>query len=214
MEDVTEARLAVEHQAVLLAELQHRVRNIMAMTRSVTQRTARNAQDVPDYAALMSGRLMSLARTLAWLTRAANVSVDLQSLLHTELSAQANDESQYSLSGPQVEISPKAAEVLSLAIHELATNALKYGAFSVAEGRIDVAWSVSTEQDIPVLRLQWMEARPTIANWTPPTRRGFGSELVERRVPYELGGEGMVELTPDGARLSVDLFPLQTGASI
>lgn len=212
-EDITEAKLAVEHQAVLLAELQHRVRNIMAMIRSVTQRTARNAQDVADYAALLSGRLMSLARTQALLTRAANVCVDLASLLHTELSAQANDESQYSLSGPPVGISPQAAEVLSLAVHELATNALKYGALSIAEGRIDVVWRMSTEQDRPVLRLQWTETRPTIANWTPPTRRGFGSELVERRVPYELDGEGKVELTPEGARVSI-AFPLQPGASI
>jgi two-component sensor histidine kinase len=211
--DVTEEKLSTEHQAILLAELQHRVRNIMAMIRSVANRTRRSAASVDDYAGLISGRIMSLARTQSLLTRAANANVEIAEIVQTELEALAQDGSHYRVSGPELKISPKAAEVLSLAIHELATNALKYGALAVADGLVSVQWQVVEENERQWLNLLWSETRPPVPGWTPPSRRGFGTELVERRVPYELHGRGRVEITPQGAQVFIE-FPLGSGASI
>jgi PAS domain S-box-containing protein len=211
--DVTEVKLSGERQEILLAELQHRVRNILAMIRAVGQRTERSAASVHEYAELMSGRIMSLARTQALLTRAANTTVKLNELIAGELDAQVHDRTQYSLSGPTIELSPKVAEVLSLAIHELSTNALKYGALAISDGSVKVEWQIVEIEGRQWLSLQWSENHPVVAEWAPPTRRGFGTELVERRVPYELEGRGQVEITAEGARVSIE-FPLRGGASI
>ena len=211
--DVTEAKLSVEHQSILLAELQHRVRNILALLRALLKRTADTAPSVADYEALMTGRLMALARTQALLTRATNVGVEIGGMIRKELNAQAYQEGQYELSGPQLMISPKAAEVLSLAIHELATNALKYGAFSAPEGKVVVTWRVLQPDGMDVLRLDWTEHRPAPADWLAPTRKGFGSQLIEQHVPYELAGRGELEIRPQGAQAWIE-FPLQPGASI
>lgn len=213
-EDVTEAKLVAEHSAVLLAELQHRVRNIMALLRSITNRTGERAKSVPEYRDLMMGRLLAFARVQALLTRTANVSVGIASIVRDEVSVQAQHEGQYILDGPDVALSPKAAEVLTLAIHELATNAVKYGALSVPTGRVTVRWSTFEKRGGPWLAFDWTEegapARPAPE---APRRRGFGSELIEGRIPYELRGRGQAIIEPGGARCHLE-FPLQNGASI
>lgn len=215
-EDVTEAKLAVEHQAVLLAELQHRVRNIMAVIRAITARTAERAESVQSYGDLMMGRLLALARVQALLTHAANVSVGIRGIVLEEVSVQAQHEGQYVLDGPDVALSPKAAEVMTLAIHELATNALKYGALSVPHGRVTVKWATFEKRGTTWLGFDWTEeGAPERPQPAPdvPRRRGFGSELIEGRVPYELKGTGRVTIEPGGARCRLE-FPLRDGASI
>lgn len=210
-EDVTDAKLAVEHQGVLLAELQHRVRNIMAIIRSTARRTADGAADVQDYRALLEGRLLALARVQVLLTRAANAGGSLREIIESEVSVQAAHQGQFELAGPDVRLSPKAVEVLTLAFHELATNALKYGAFSVPSGRLRVAWSTIEKRDRTWLALDWMEEGAPPRG--PVTRRGFGSDLIEGRIPYELGGTGKVVIGPSGAHCRLE-FPLMDGESI
>lgn len=213
-EDVTETRLAVEHQAVLLAELQHRVRNIMAMIQSIAARSAKGAGNVSEYAELMTGRLFTMARVQALLTRAANVGVDVGALVRDELEAQAHHADQFEIVGPEVILAPKAAEVLTLAVHELATNALKHGGLSTAGGRVKVAWRVEERTRGPWLSFDWNEEGAPLRPPSPePLRRGFGSELIEARVPYELGGRSAVVITADGAQCHLE-FPLKGGASI
>ena len=212
-EDITEPKQLTGHQAVLLAELQHRVRNIMAMIRAVAARTPGTADTAQQYARTMVGRLTALARTQTLLTRAPSAGVDIATLVSAEMEAMALQADHYIVSGPRIAISPKAAEVLTLAMHELATNALKYGAFSSPEGKVEVRWRVSTARSAPWLHLQWIERMPPQSEWTPPKRRGFGSELIERRVPYELGGIGSVDIRA-GAVDATIAFPLQEGASI
>lgn len=137
-EDVTETKMAVEHQGVLLAELQHRVRNIMAIIRSTAIRSADGAVDVDDYKTSLSGRLLALARVQTLLTRQANRGGSLRGILESEIGAQAHSENQYELAGPDLMLSPKAVEVLTLAFHELSTNALKYGA---CRSKVARCWS-------------------------------------------------------------------------
>lgn len=215
-QDVTEAKLATEHTAVLLAELQHRVRNIMAIIRSITARTGEQAASVPDYAALLAGRLMTLARVQTLLTRAANARVGIVSIVRDELDAQAQHAGQYTIDGPDLVLSPKVAEVLTLAVHELTTNALKYGGLSVPDGRVAVRWATFEKRGSTWLGFDWTEeGAPECPPPDPlvPRRRGFGSELIEGRVPYELGGRGNVTVEPGGARCRLE-FPLRHGNSV
>ena len=210
-EDVTETRRLTEHQGVLLAELQHRVRNIMGMIRSMANRTAPGAADVQDYRSLLEGRLLALARVQALLTREANAGGSLRGIIESEVAAQAHRGDQFTLTGPDIRLSPKAVEVLTLAFHELATNALKYGAFSVPDGRLLVNWTPTETRGSPWLSLDWVETGGPSSGRS--TRRGFGSELIEARIPYELGGRGTLTIGPDGARCLLE-FPLQDGDSI
>ena len=210
-EDVTEAKLATEHSSVLLAELQHRVRNIMGMIRSMTNRTAPGAMGVEDYRSLLEGRLLALARVQALLTREANAGGSLKDIIENEVVAQAHHGGQFDLTGPDITLSPKAVEVLTLAFHELATNGLKYGALSVPEGRLSVRWALVEKKSGPWLSLDWVEAGAP--SHEPSTRRGFGSELVEARIPYELSGKGKITIAPGGAQCHLE-FPLKGGESI
>lgn len=210
-EDVTEAKLLTEHQRVLLAELQHRVRNIMAMIRSTAVRSADGAGNVEDYKTSLAGRLLALARVQTLLPREANAGGSMRTILESEIGAQAHAENQYELTGPDIMLSPKAVEVLTLAFHELAANALKYGALSVSDGKITVQWTPFEKREKPWLAIDWVEEgappRP------PPTRRGFGSELIEAKIPYELRGTGKTTITSEGARCHIE-FPLREAESI
>lgn len=210
-EDVTEAKRLGEHQRVLLAELQHRVRNIMGILRSMANRTADGAGTVEEYRGMLEGRLLAVARVQALLTREANAGGSLRSVLETEIGAQSHRDGQAELTGPDIMLSPKAVEVLTLAFHELATNALKYGALSAPGGRLFVRWAPFDKRGAQWLGIDWVE------EGAPPretsTRRGFGSELIEARIPYELGGSGRVSIEPGGARCHLE-FPLHQAESI
>ncbi|WP_286159014.1 PAS domain S-box protein [Methylobacterium sp. Leaf456] len=211
--DVTEMRQAEHHQRVLLAELQHRVRNIMALIRSIVMRSGERAESVAAYADLVGARLVTLARVQSRLTRAADAGVAIAAILRDELGAQAENDDQYDLAGPAIELAPKAAEVLTLAVHELTTNAIKHGALSNRRGRVSVRWRRTDRRDGPWLSFLWIECGGPAPAPDAQSRRGFGSELIEGMIPYELSGRGRIELTPGGARCLLD-FPLTAGASI
>lgn len=210
-EDITEARQLMDHQGILLAELQHRVRNIMGMIRSMANRTAPGAETIEDYRSLLEGRLLALARVQALLTRQANAGGSLRAIVQEEVAAQAHHGGQFELIGPDIMLAPKAVEVLTLAFHELATNALKYGALSLPEGRLTVSWTPFEKRARSWLAVDWVEEGAPARE--PSDRKGFGSELIEARIPYELGGSGKITIEPGGARCRME-FPLQQAESI
>jgi PAS domain S-box-containing protein len=209
-QDMTERRASDRRQETLLLELQHRVRNILAAIRSMAVRTARTSDSVEDYRDRLESRINALARTQSQLTRSAGAALDLQALIQEEFEAQTAQPGQFTLSGPGITLAPKAGEVLALAIHELATNAAKYGALAVPSGHVSVSWLIAIEQGEPWLRLVWTESG---VRTQPATRRGFGTELVSGRVPYELKGRGVLRIGSDGAEAIVE-FPLRLGESI
>lgn len=210
--DIDDLRILQQRQEVLLAELQHRVRNILAVIRSMVSRTAASHTSVSEYAERLEGRIASLARTQVILTRAPGGKVDVETMIRDELAAQAPQGLRIDLQGPVVSLSPKAAEVLTLAIHELTTNAVKYGALARADGAVEVRWSLAVQNGENWLTLTWTESGNPTAS-AAPERRGFGTELIERRVPYELEGHGSLEFLPAGIRAQV-AFPLRPGDSI
>ncbi len=209
--DITSRRKAEELQGTLLAELQHRVRNILAMLRSIARRTARTTHEVDDYVSHLEGRISAMARVQAMLTREPGRGVSLRTLILDEMEAEAASPEQYRLNGPEVDLAPKAAEVLSLAVHELATNSVKYGALSEPGRVICVTWTCEPRDGQDWLRFRWNE--PFVGAFTPPSREGFGTELIQRRVPYELRGTGTLDFSPDAVLATIE-FPLSEGRSI
>ncbi|MCC2977042.1 PAS domain S-box protein [Sphingomonas sp. PL-96] len=205
-------RASTERQKILLAELQHRVRNILAVTRSIISRSHDGERSTEEYVQHLQGRISALARTQVLLTRTAGAGVDLENMIRDELLAQAAADAQFTLEGPDILLSPKAAEVLTLAVHELATNAIKYGAFSRTGAHLDLRWRVELREGQDWLLLDWTETGVPIVEATP-RRLGFGSELISRRIPYELRGYGSFEIRPGGFASRIE-FPLVPGESI
>ncbi len=210
--DVTARKEAAELERLLLHELQHRVRNVLTVVMSLVRRTGDSSADVAEYQTNLSGRLVALTRTQTLLTRKTAAGVDLLELVHDELRAQGVDESRLKISGPCLQLAPKAAEVLTLAVHELATNAVKYGALSMASGRLEIDWRAEEREGDTWLTFVWRESGVAMMA-DAPRRKGFGTELVTRRVPYELRGKGVIDFGPNGVHATIT-FPLLEGASI
>ena len=206
-QDVTEAKRSAEHQAILLAELQHRVRNTLAVIRSIARRTASSSESVEDYALELDGRLNAFARVQSAVTRNPLAGIDLGYLIAEELMLHATkDGKQVRLEGPPTRLRARAAETLGLAVHELATNAAKYGALSRPGGRIRVTWRHEGQAGSPRLQLTWKESGVTPAHLTPE-REGFGTSLLLKTVAYELKAEVRHQIETDGLRYSM-LLPL------
>jgi two-component system, chemotaxis family, CheB/CheR fusion protein len=181
--DVSNIVAAEEQQKVLAAELSHRVKNTLAVVASIAQRTLPEGETKTD----LLGRFHALGHTHDVLSEAGWTQAGLRDLILAELSPHAaGDSGNLQISGPPVMLKPQAALFLTLAIHELSTNAAKYGALSVAGGRVNVSWSITGEHP-PRLELEWLEeGGPKIDGLGAP---GFGTELIERGIRFELQGE-------------------------
>ena len=182
----------------LLAELQHRVRNTLAVVRSIARRTAQNSSTTEEMLAHFHGRLDAFSRVQAVLTRSGDAKVDLTSLIEDELMAHAaRDGEQISIEGPPIALEPRAAERMSLAIHELTTNAVKHGALFGEHGRISISWEKQPSNGGSKLLLNWKETGVTIAP-DDIRRGGFGMELLRESLPYDLDAETTVAFEPTG----------------
>jgi two-component system CheB/CheR fusion protein len=208
--DITDAHRAAEQNQTLLSELQHRVRNVLAVVSAIVSRTGASAATVQEYRDNLMGRIGAFARTQSLLTNARG-RPDLETLIKSELMPHVGGDRKLLLSGPPVLLHPQSAEVLALAIHELTTNAIKYGALSSAKGKVDVSWHTYDQEGKTWLRLEWQEDGVTGA--TPEKPAGFGTELVTRRIPYELRGKADLEMTERGIRCVIE-FPLEEGKSV
>jgi two-component system CheB/CheR fusion protein len=197
-QDVTARRRAEEHQRVLLAELQHRVRNTLGVIRSIARRTAATSESVEEMSMHLEGRIGAFSRVQAVVTRSPDAGADLSAMIEDELLAHAAREGEaLKIEGPEVCLKPRVAETMSLAIHELATNAVKYGALSADGGRISVTWQRSVGAGGDTLTLVW-EENGVRGVPSEPQRQGFGLELLQRTLPYELGAETEVDFRPEG----------------
>jgi PAS domain S-box-containing protein len=209
--DITALKLAYDLQQRLHAELQHRVRNTLAVIRSIVRRTAENSASVEDFASHLDGRIGAFSRVQIAVTRDPLSGVDLAELVSEELRAStAREGEHFSLQGPPVRLKAKAAESMALAIHELATNALKHGALTVGQGRIDVRWLKEEREGEAWLSLEWkesgMKGRPVQQG-----RDGFGTTLLRHTLRYDLGAEVTRVYEPNGFRCEI-AFPLPDAA--
>ena len=193
----------------LPAEQRHQVRNTLAMLRAIIRRSAETSDSVETYAAHLDGRLDAVDRVLNALMRTVPEGVGLHSLVADELLAHlAREGEQVAIEGPNLRLRPGAAEVFAMAIHELAVNAVEHGALTVPQGRIQVTWNVTTPTNStgsrPHLTFTWLEKGLEGLPADPP-HRGFGTEVLERSLRYELKAETRLTFEPEGLRCIISL---------
>ena len=185
--DITERKRAEERQKLLVNELNHRVKNTLVSVQSIASQTLRTTHSPQAFHVAFEGRLMALSHTHNLLTEQSWEGASLREIFDFELEAFAAGERIDFDYGHDLQLSPKATVALGMAVHELATNALKYGALSVPEGRVRVVWTLDSTSETPVLHLTWTEqdGPPVVA----PNRRGFGARLLERGLAGELSAQ-------------------------
>lgn len=212
--DVTEQRAAqaalIESEArqrLLVAEMVHRVKNTLATVQSIVSQTARSSGSLAMFRDAFEARITSLARTHDLLTGHAAEQADLRQLLEAELGPYAGSGGRrLVLAGDTVTLDAGVAVDLGLVIHELATNAAKYGAYSV-DGALEISWTTTPGDH---LRMVWRESGATIS---PPTRTGFGSKLIHRILAAHGGGVEK-DFTPDGLVATLSFRPSQSGVTV
>ena len=189
LRDRTAQKHEEEQRRLLLAELNHRVKNTLAIVQSLVTQTARGAESAAVLREALETRLDALATLHDLLTREAWRGAGLADVVHATLAPFEDSAGRARVQGPGLRLMPNAALVLSMALHELATNAAKYGALSVPDGHVEVIWRLDRPVDAPsgaTLDLLWRErGGPAVAS---PPKRGFGSRLIEASVTYQLGG--------------------------
>ncbi|WP_233998579.1 HWE histidine kinase domain-containing protein [Erythrobacter sp. YT30] len=185
---------AQEQQELLISELNHRVRNILNLIRSLVAQSQHDAHSVASFANIIGGRISALASAHDNITRENWAPAPLSKLFETELAAYLNDKRErFNILGDEVLIGPEAYTVLALVIHELVTNSAKYGSLCDRSGQLDVTFERDTFGDLKIL---WRErGGPPVKS---PTRRGFGSTIIERSIPYELKGEAELRFKLSG----------------
>jgi light-regulated signal transduction histidine kinase (bacteriophytochrome) len=190
---------AQERQALLVAELDHRVKNTLASIQSIMRHTRRSQTTLDDYVENLGQRIKAMAHTHNLLSQSRWRGAKLHTLIEEELRPYNGKSGAISIAGPKLELEPRPALTLSMVIHELTTNAAKYGALSTAAGKVSVTWSVAED----TLRLQWRETGgPPVA---PPARKGFGRTVIESALAHEFGGDVNLRFEPEGVECSIQL---------
>jgi two-component sensor histidine kinase len=192
-----------EHQRLLIDELNHRVKNTLATVQSIAAQTLRTAETKDDAREALERRLIALSRAHDVLTRESWEGADLIEVVAKALEPyQVSGESRFVVNGPHVRITPRMSLALAMALHELATNAVKYGALSNKTGTVEVSWNVRNGAEPPRLALRWKEAGgPPVVT---PQRRGFGSRLIQRTLAQDLDGQVDISFASSGVVCTVD----------
>ncbi|MBX7527792.1 HWE histidine kinase domain-containing protein [Qipengyuania vesicularis] len=198
---VKERAKSQAQQELLIAELNHRVRNILNLIRGLISQSKREAGSIEEFSDIVGGRITSLAAAHDNITKGNWAAAPLRTLIDSEAQAYLdNKRDRVSVEGPEVLVAPEAYTVLALVIHEMVTNSAKYGSLSDSSGQLDI--EIERDNDHS-LRLSWRESGgPPVK---APTRRGFGSTIIERSIPFELEGEADVDYKLSGlhARFSI-----------
>ena len=207
---VLERKRTEEHQRLLLNELNHRVKNTLAIIQSIAAQTFRGDVPAPDARRAFESRLAALAGAHDLLTRRSWEAAPLRQLIGQAGIGCGAAEGRLHVEGEDVELAPRTAVSIAMALHELCTNAVKYGALSTDEGRVAVSWTLGRgEGGERRLRLLWQESGgPPVS---PPSSRGFGSRMIERALAAELGGTVELQFLPEGVRCVVEA-PLSSAA--
>lgn len=193
--NITDRKRAELHLRLLVNELNHRVKNSLATIQAIAAQSFNGERDMNEAKEAFSNRIVALAEAHDLLTRENWEGAEMHDVA-ARVAALHGGDARFELSGLAVRLSPKTALSLSMALHELATNAVKYGALSTPDGRIQIAWGVAPEAGAPRLDLSWTErGGPPVK---APERRGFGSRLIERGLAAELAGAAVIDFQPEG----------------
>jgi light-regulated signal transduction histidine kinase (bacteriophytochrome)/CheY-like chemotaxis protein len=191
-----ERRTAQERQELMIAELNHRVRNILSLVRGLVAQSKNTAHSTEEFASVLGGRIQALARAHDQITSLNWAPAALRSLVESEAGAYLGARAgRIRMVGPEVALDPKAFATLALVVHEMMTNSAKYGALADSTGQVEVGWRLDQNASLVI---EWKESGgPPV---TPPSRRGFGTTIIERSIPFDLNGD---------AELRFDLLGVQ-----
>jgi len=201
--DITERKRAHQHQSTLLAELDHRVKNVLATVSTVAARTMDGSNSIQHFVASLEGRIRSMARTHELLSATQWQGISVLELVRRELAPYAT-RANTDISGPEVILKAEAGQALGMVLHELATNAAKYGALSTQNGRVSIVWQQLLKgHPRSRLILQWCEVGgPSVM---APQNTGFGTSTIRDLIPYEFGGTVDLVFAPTGVRCRLEL---------
>ena len=194
-----------QYAKLVMLELSHRSKNLLAVVQSMARQVARHTANFDDFHTAFSARLSALADTHDLLVRREWRGVDIGEVMRTQLAPfRALSKTSLTLDGAELMLSPKIAEQIGLALHELATNATKHGAFSTPQGAVIVKWRMEAAGDEPAhLRIDWQETGGPVVG--TPTRKGFGHMVITRLVPRALSGDASLDFLHDGLRWTIKI---------
>ncbi|GEO16959.1 sensor histidine kinase [Microvirga aerophila] len=199
--DITARKRLEEQRQLLMQELTHRVKNTLAMVQAIATQTLRSAPSLEAAGIIFSERLAALARANDTLLQenwsSASITVIVEGAIQSH-----NDHGRIHVSGPDVHLGPKTTLALSLALHELCTNAAKYGALSVDAGQVEITWNVARDGEAGLFRFRWQESGGPLVK--APVRKGFGSRLFERSLAGSFGEQAGIIYEPAGVVWSIE----------
>jgi PAS domain S-box-containing protein len=200
--DITERKRLEEHRELLVNELNHRVKNTLATVQSIASQTLRNSLSPGQAQDDLEQRLIALSRAHDILTRESWEGASIQEVIAGAVEPYRHqNEGRFRIKGPDVRLPPRMALALAMALQELITNALKYGALSTQDGEVRIGWIIDRTRSPARLELRWQEVGgPPV---TPPSRRGFGSRLIQRSLAQDLEGQVDLNYAPSGVICTV-----------
>jgi len=199
--DITARKRAEEHQRLLKAELDHRVKNVLATVSAIVEQTHETSNTHADFVAALRHRIESLANTHELLSQGQWRGVSLAEIVRREFAPYATNKT--TIDGPSVTLKAEATQAVAMVLHELTTNAAKYGGLSARGGGVLLRWRWLRNGSGARLAIEWQEAAgPQVA---PPSRSGYGMSIVREVIPFELGGSVDLEFTADGVRCRLEI---------
>ena len=205
--DIHELLGLQNRQEVLLAELQHRTRNVLALVQAIARKTMRSASSLEEFGDEFGHRLTALSRVQSLVSTTSKATLPLRKLVEAELIAHGEAAGErIQISGPDTDLPTTSVQTLALVLHELATNAVKYGAIGQPAARLLVKWHVEGEKDQPGrIILSWLESGVVMPDPSVPKRKGYGSELIERALPYQLNAKTRLVFHSDGVHCEISI---------
>jgi PAS domain S-box-containing protein len=211
--DIHELRGLQDRQQVLLAELQHRTRNLLALVQAVARQTVKSSSSFSAFLQEFDGRLAALSRVQGLLARNDHGYLQLRGLLEAELCAHDPSDGRVTIKGDDVALGPNEAQALALALHELATNAAKHGALTQPDGRLEIEWTATQEPVGNRVVLHWHETGVVLPGDVASRRRGYGRELIERALPYQMDAKTKLEFQSDSVLCAIEILIAPSGRS-
>ncbi|MCC5969172.1 MAG: PAS domain-containing protein [Pararhodobacter sp.] len=208
--DVTERRRSEEARSLLIRELNHRVKNMLAVVQSIARQTRRSSATIEEFVDSFERRIRALAGAHRLLTRSEWSGSRLDELVHSSVSSFLSSKAdRVHIQGPYVKLRPDASIAVAMALHELGTNALKYGSLSAAAGTLDIVWSLEQGAEGARVILNWTEREGPVVK--PPKKEGFGTRLLKTGIARELDGHVDLDFPPEGLQCRLE-FPLEHAA--
>jgi PAS domain S-box-containing protein len=208
--DITRRKQAEKRQDLLIGELDHRVKNVLARVAAVIRQTRRRSGTTDEFVKSLDGRIQSMATAHTLLSQSRWYGVGLTDLVRRQLAPYTTD-ANTTISGPDVILTSAETQAVAMVIHELVTNAAKYGALSSPDGSVSVSWDRTGADAAAILTITWRElGGPPIA---APVQSGYGSSLIRDLIPHEIGGTVDLIFSPDGACCKIEI-PLEEGAKL